>query len=409
MDFEFHYTKELEEFRDEVRTFIEENALKEPMPPTGGVGEEGAGETSPELYEMGRELRRKLGAKGWYAPNYPKKYGGGGLDTNHCIVLSRELARITAERRWPGGTVVSGIMTGGIGTYGTEEQKQRFLVPLLRGEIEGWQCFTEPDAGTDEASIKSTAVRDGDAYIINGDKVFVGGGPKPRANFLYWPAITDPKAPRHHNLSAFFIPANLPGIHYTLLDLVSNTLKWEVVCENVRCPADCLIGQENKGWMVMQATLALEHGGGGALVPRNTFVWDFLNYCKKTMRNGQPISRDPVIQDLLVQLYIESNVQRLWGLRNYAMSEGQIQRTRYTGTQTSLHGKVFDPRLGKAILDIIGPLGLVNDPELQVLLGRTVTQIKAGEVTHPGGTPEVQKIMMSRGLGLGRGTQESRH
>lgn len=404
MDFELHYTKEMEEFRKEVRAFIEENALKEPMPPGGGGGE-GASEMTPELYKKGRELRRKLGEKGWFAPNYPKEYGGGGLDTDHCIVLSQEFAKITEERRWPGGTRASGILTGGVGAHGTEEQKQLFLVPLLRGEIEGWQCFTEPDAGTDEAAMKSTAVRDGDVFIINGDKVFVGGGPEPRADFLYWPAVTDPDAPRHNNLSAFFIPANLPGIHYTLLDLVSNTLKWEVVCEDVRCPADCLIGELNKGWMVMQATLALEHGGGGALIPRGRFMPELINYCKKTLRNGQPISKDPIIQDTLVQLYIESNVARLWGLRNYAMSEGQIPRVRYTGTQTSLHQKRLAPRMGKSLLDILGPLGLITDPELQVLLGQTVTQIKAGEVTHPGGTPEVQQIMMSRGLGLGRGTR----
>ena len=397
MDFEFHYTKQHEEFRNEVRAFIEENALKEPIVPVDNM------KMSVELYNKSRELQRKLGAKGWFAPAYPKEYGGGGLDIERCVILAEEFAKVREERRWPGSTEVSPIHTGGIMAHGNEQQKQRFLSPLLRGEWDGWQCFTEPEAGTDEASMKSTAVRDGDVYIVNGHKIYVGSTPVGlRPDYLYWPAVTDPQAPRHENISAFFIPADLPGIHYQPLDLISSGsgLKWEAICENVRCPADRLIGEENKGWLVTQATLALEHGGGGALVARNSVVLKLIDYCKKTRRNGQPISKDPVIQDILVRLYIEYHVGRLWGLRNFAMSQGQIPRVGYTGTQTSLHGKLFAPELGKALVDILGPHCLIDDTELQVLAGEVEYAIRQADVTHPGGTPEVQKIMMARGLRL---------
>jgi len=288
---------------------------------------------------------------------------------------------------------------------GTEQQKRRFLPPLLRGEVEGWQCFTEPEAGTDEASMKSTAIRQGNVYVMNGHKMYVGSTPVGvRPDYLYWPAVSDPKAPRHENLSAFFMPANLPGIKYNPLDLISSGsgLKWEVICENVRSPADCLIGEENKGWLVTQATLALEHGGGGALIPGNTLALKVIDYCKKTRRNGKPISKDPIIQDILVQFYIEYQVGRLWGLRNFAMSKGQIPRIGYTGTQTSLHNKLFAPYLGRALMDVLGPYSLIDDPDLRVLAGRVEYAIRQADVTHPGGTPEVQKIMMARGLRLGR-------
>jgi alkylation response protein AidB-like acyl-CoA dehydrogenase len=399
MDFEFHYTKKLEQFRKEVRAFIKENALKKPLVPVDLM------RLSVELHKKGRELERKLGARGWYAPAYPKEYGGGGLDIEQCVILAEEFARVKRERRWPGATEVSPIHTGGIMAHGTEEQKRRFLPPLLRGELEGWQCFTEPEAGTDEASMRSTAVRDGNVYVISGHKMYVGSTPVPlRPDYLYWPAVTDPKAPRHENISAFFIPANLPGIRYQPLDLVSSGSgqKWEVICKNVRCPADCLIGEENKGWLVTQATLALEHGGGGALVPRNTLALSIIDYCKKTRRNGKPITKDPKVQDILVQMYIEYHVGRLWGLRNFAMSEGQIPRVGYTGTQTSLHDKLFAPYLGKALLDILGPHCLIDDLGLQLLAGEVEYAIRQADVTHPGGTPEVQKIMMARGLRLGR-------
>jgi len=404
MDFEIHYTEGLEEFRKEVRAFIEENAYKEPVQELDPM------KIPPEMWNKGREIQRKLGAKGWYAAGYPEEYGGGGMDREHRAVLAEEFARISTEHRWPvasaGSTQVSAIQTSGLMTYGTEEQKRRFLPKLLSGEWYGFQAFTEPDAGTDEASMKSTAIRDGDVYIVNGTKVFVGHSPPPiLPDYLYWPAVTDTTAPRHENISALFIPGDLPGITYTPLDLIAaEGSKWEVICEDVRCPVDCLIGEENKGWLVTQATLAAEHGGGGVVIARgSSLTLRVIDYCKNTLRNGKPISKDPRVQDILVQLYIEDKVSRLWGLRNFAMAQGQVPRVRYTGTQTALHSRRHSPVLGKALMDILGPQCLIDDPELRILMGTVEHQVRLADVNHIGGTCETQQIMMSRGLGLGRG------
>ncbi len=398
MDFEFHFTPELEEFRQEVRAFIAENALKQPLTHSARTI------LSPEMYQIGRLLQRKLGTKGWFAPKYPKAYGGGGLDSEHCLILSEEFARVVDAGRWPLASEVSGIHASGLMAYGTEEQKKRYLTPLLRGEWIGWQCFTEPDAGSDLASLKSTAVQDGDVFIINGTKVFVGEDPT-LPDYLYFLAITEPKAPRHDNLSAFFIPIDLPGIHCQQLNLVSSATgqKWEVTCEDVRCPADRLIGVRGKGWQVSQATLGVERGGEGSVIPRSWLVLKIIDYCKKTTRNGRPLSEDPAIKDLLIELYIEYNVGRLWGLRNYAMTKGQIPAERYTGTQSYLHQKRFSPRLGRALLSLLGPYAMVDDPELQLLSGEVEYQLRNCDCTHYGGTPEMQQILMARGLGLGRG------
>jgi alkylation response protein AidB-like acyl-CoA dehydrogenase len=164
MDFEFHFTKEQEDFRKEVRAFIKENAYKEPIVPVDWEF------MTPEMYLHGRELQKKLGAKGWFAPAYPKEYGGGGLDVEHCVIIAQEFAEARRAGVWPLNTEVSPIQTGGIMAQGTPEQKKRFLPKLLSGEWEGWQAFTEPEAGSDEAAMSSSAVRDGDSYIINGDK-----------------------------------------------------------------------------------------------------------------------------------------------------------------------------------------------------------------------------------------------
>ena len=400
MDFDFYYTRDQEEFRKEVRAFIEEHAYKEPIVPADPV------RLTPEMYLEARKLACLVGERGWHAPNFPKEYGGGGLDKEHCAILGEEFARIRLQQRWPlRMTGASSIMTAPLMAFATEEQKQRLLRPLLEGKSEYWQCFTEPEAGTDEASMKSTARRDGDVYIINGTKVFVGESPSPiHGEFLYWLAVTDPQAPRHQNIGAFFIPEDLPGIHYTPLDLTAAEVqKWEVICEDVRCPVDCLIGKETDGWQVREATLFAEHGGLGVVAPvKETVITMLIDYCKKTLRNGQPISRDPFIQDVLVSLYTEDQVNRLWGLRNSAMTDGQIPRIPYTETQSILHEKEHSPVLGQAMLDILGPICLTDDPDLQPLIGIIEREVRMADVTHISGTPETQKIMMSRALGLGR-------
>jgi alkylation response protein AidB-like acyl-CoA dehydrogenase len=404
MDFEFTFGKELEEFRKEVQEFIKEHAYKDPIVPPDPC------RLSVEMFRRGQELNRLMGQRGWFAPGYPTEYGGGGLSIDHCVILAEELGAVREERRWPGATEVSSIMTGGIMEQGTEEQKKRYLPGILQATWIGWQCFTEPDAGTDEASMKSTAVRDGDVYLISGTKVFVGQCPigAHPGDYLYWPAVTDPSAPRHENISAFFIPADLPGITYNSLDLIAaEGQKWEVVCDNTPCPADHLVGIENKGWLVTQSTLDAEHGGGGAVVPRSTLILRIIEHCKTIMRNGRPISSDPLIKDQLVKLYSEYQVGRLWGLRNFAMAQGNIPRARYTGTQTSYHGKRLSPLLGKVVMDMMGDYCIIDDPELQILLGEVEHQIRLADVTHIAGTPETQRIQMSRALGLGRGAAQA--
>jgi len=222
-------------------------------------------------------------------------------------------------------------------------------------------------------------------------------------DYLYWPAITDPKGARHENISVFFIPTDLPGVTYNALDLlVCEAQKYEIIAEDVRCPADRMIGELHKGWLVTQGTLAAEHGGGGALMPRDVLVPQLIDYCKKTKSNGKPMASDPRVQDILIRLYIEHKTNWLFGLRNFAQAQGQIPRVRYTGTQGTLHRKLWGPKLGRDILDILGPYCLTDDPELQPLLGEVEYQVRMSDVTHIAGTPEVQKIMMARAMGLGR-------
>ena len=214
---------------------------------------------SYEQFQKHRDFARKLGTKGWLYPNYPRQYGGGGLDGAHSRVIREELA----ERGLglPPVTDWTTLAAPALVVCCTEEQRMRFLPPMLRGEALTWQLMTEPEAGTDEANQQTNALRHerkGEYFIVNGQKIFVGGIHPPPEQF-YLLTRSSLEAPRHQNLSSFICPANLPGITIQPLDLFplstfgaasgptgANTeaIKNSVFFDNVRIHESCLIGQE---------------------------------------------------------------------------------------------------------------------------------------------------------------------
>jgi alkylation response protein AidB-like acyl-CoA dehydrogenase len=151
--------------------------------------------------------------------------------------------------------------------HGTEEQKRRFVVPWMRGEVNNFQVFTEPEAGSDLASLRTRGVRDGDEWIINGSKQFISGTGKP--DWLFTLVNTNPEAPRHENISLFMIKGDSAGITIQNMDLISMEPGGGgqnfVFFDNVRVPAENLIGEEGKGWAMANTTLELEHGGSGSV------------------------------------------------------------------------------------------------------------------------------------------------
>ena len=250
MDFELDYSEEQEEFRKEVRAWLETHVPRVELPPDSA-------DLTQEHYEIGKAFRRDLGAKGWLAPTWPKEFGGGGLTADHAVVINEELARYDIPPLGDLGLVIS---APAILVHGSDEQKQRYLPEILKGHAITWQVFTEPDAGSDLASLKTRGVRDGDDYLINGQKQFVGTGVTP--DYLYTLVNTDPTGPRHENLSAFMVPAESKGVTIQNMDLIAGGTKRFVFFDNVRVPADTLIGRENEGWWVAQTTVSLEGGSG---------------------------------------------------------------------------------------------------------------------------------------------------
>ncbi len=164
---------------------------------------------SLKRYQELRAFGRKLGAKGWLYPRAPKAYAGGGLDVDHTIILEEEVDRfgLSLPPYYDSG---GRLGSATIQVWGTEEQKQAFLPPIYRGDVRTWQLLTEPGAGSDLAGVTTAAIRDGDEYVINGQKIFVGSDHG--ADRIWMIACTNPGGARHENLSWFMIDANLPGI-----------------------------------------------------------------------------------------------------------------------------------------------------------------------------------------------------
>jgi alkylation response protein AidB-like acyl-CoA dehydrogenase len=400
MNFEVTYTEEQERFRAEVRAWFEVN-----LPPELAQRPRDA-EENYRQYLLRRALGRRLAERGWLYPLAPTQYGGGGLSVDEAIILEEEADRLNLSLP-PYYDSGGRLGSASILVWGTEEQKEAFLPPIYRGEVRTWQLLTEPGAGSDLAGVKTTALRAGDEYVINGQKIFVGSDNG--ADRIWMIAVTDPRGARHENVSWFMIDANLPGITIQPMDLMGtggergtdSNQKQTVYFDDVRVPAFALIGGENNGWKVASTHLELEHGGGGR-IGRNRLWERLIVYCKETTLDGVPLVEHQDVRDTLAEIYIKCEVQRLFGLRNFWLTYNHKPRS-YEGPQLSMHRKSAGLWMTGAILAMLGPAALTTDDEWGSPDDFLENQQRSGIVaTHPGGTIEVQKVSMARRIGIGR-------
>ncbi|HYC46902.1 MAG TPA: acyl-CoA dehydrogenase family protein [Burkholderiales bacterium] len=398
MNFAIEDSAEQSAFRAEVREFLESAVspnLEHSVDPC---------DMPYEQYSLRRELGRRLGSKGWLYPSMPQEYGGGELSAEKVVILHDEMARIglSLPPYYDGGGRMSAPT---ILVWGTPEHKKRFLTPICRGDVRTWQLLTEPGAGSDLAGIKTTAIRDGDAYVVNGQKIFVGSSHG--ADFSWTIVVTDPKGERHKNLSWLMIPMDLPGITVTPMDLLAtggeggsgSGVKNTIFFDNVRVPAENLVGGENNGWKVATTHLEVEHGGMGRLADRRV-VYDFIQMCRER-HDGYAIADDPDARAELVDLYIEAEVTRLFALRNHWLAHTNQPRS-YEGAQYSLRRKLSGLDMAEKMLRIAGPRVLTKDAKWAPLRGNIeYFQRDAITALHPGATTDIQRVVISRRIGIG--------
>jgi 3-oxocholest-4-en-26-oyl-CoA dehydrogenase alpha subunit len=286
--------------------------------------------------------------------------------------------------------------------FGTEEQKMEFLPPMTRGELAVWQVLTEPQGGSDVANCQTKAIRDGDHYVVNGQKVLVGHHLPP--DYLWTFVCTNPAGKRHENLGWLYIPANLPGITLQHMNLMMG-IKNAVFFDNVRVPAKYLVGGENNGWKVANSYLELEHGGGGSVSEHPLFK-RLIEHCQKADFDGESLMEDQDIRDEIADMLIDLDVQRLMGLRNFWHRYVREPHA-YGGPQFLYFQRMVRLRNSERVQKILGYDALVPDNSVHEVADFEYTVRSGPGWLHGGGTLDTDRLIIARRLGLGRPAQEA--
>lgn len=387
-------TEEMERFRAEVRSWLEANIaeeMKESLDPD---------DFTDKKYRYWRGKHKDLATKGWLNPTYPKEYGGGGLTGAHEAVIIEELRRARAcpdlsNRRPPEAIIV----------WGNEEQKRKFIVPLLTGEKTTWQKLTEPHSGSDLASYESRAVRDGDDWVLNGSNVFISGrGLAP--DYLCGPMLTDPEAPRHRNLGYFVIPADTAGVEIKPMNLLVGKDSHFVFLSDVRVPGDHLIGGDHQGWQVLQTQLEQEHGGdggGGGALAADQSVLNLVEYVRQTTVDGGSLGKNPLVTQATVEAYIDAHVDKLFSKRAYWIHEKGLELA-HEGALSHLFDKQYGIRNCHRIRDVMGPNCLLGIKEPLAPDGglQEIRQRGATALHHLAGSLNIAKVVLARRMGVSR-------
>jgi alkylation response protein AidB-like acyl-CoA dehydrogenase len=351
-------------------------------------------------YAFRRRLARALGRRGWLFPTYPTGYGGGGLTPEHQAVLERELGRYGLRLAMVFYTLAR-IVAPCILQHGTEDQRRALLPGLLRGEVVVWQVLTEPQSGSDVADCRTTARRDGDDYVVSGQKVMVGSHQPP--DYLWTLVNTDPGGKRHENLSWLYIPASSPGITMTPMAMLMG-IKNAVFFDDCRVPATNLVGGENNGWQVSSTHLELEHGGAGSL-SGDPAVDEIVARCQEERGGEPPLLARPEIRAILADMLIETHVCQLLAARNYWL---RLRRTPhpYGGAQYRYYERLLRLRNAERVQRIFGYEALVpraerhEDADLEHLVRAGPGQL------HGGGTMDTDRLIIARRMGIGRASNE---
>ncbi len=381
---DFVFTPEQERFRAEIREFLEKE-----IPPEF--------RRKPEnnwIRGFCPELSRKLGQKGWIGLAWPKKYGGQEKSYMDRLVLTEELVCSGAPvfSHWFGDRQVGPAILA----HGTEEQKQKFLTGITRGEIQFGVGMSEPEAGSDLASLQLRAIEEGDHFTINGQKVWTSG--IHNAHYIYMVARTDPDTPKHRGISELVVDVNLPGITIRpLKDMTGEYDLNEVFFDNVKAPLDSLIGEKNHGWYQIAEQLDFERSGVERLMSNYPLLRDTVEYVRKAGLN-----KVDWIRRKLAQLEAEFEVGRLLVYRvAWMLSQGKVPN--YEAAMAKGYGTAFEQRLSNAITQILGMYGQIADDSEDIpLIGRAVSAyLYCPAYTLQGGTSEILKgIVATRGLGL---------
>ena len=387
---DFSDTPEDAAFRREVQEFVAKELppdMRAPDEMTLGVG---VGEDPRDM-----EWLKKLATRGWVAPSWPKEYGGAGLPVMQQFIFNAEMARARAPRP---NYIAIGMVGPTTIVHGTEEQKSEHLPGILSGEIYWCQGFSEPESGSDLASLQTRAVEDGDDFIINGQKIWTSGAH--RADRMIMLARTDSDGPKHKGLSYFFLDMHAPGVTVRPLTNMAEMHSFnEVFFDNVRVPKKDMLGELNRGWYVALTTLAFERSGIVNAVALQQLLEEIVEATRPYRRAGDVHARNE-----LADRAIETQVAIMLSHR-VASVQAKGQMPIQEASITKLYCSELGQRIARTAVGLAGLYGQLGPGSPWApLMGRIErTYLIQVGATLAGGTSEIQRnIIATRGLGLPR-------
>ena len=402
-------TAEQAAFREDVRSFIEENLpqyYKDKRKWNAVTLEDDWQEHmmhgSDEAKAAAQEWADVLSSRNWVAPHWPGEYGGGGLTTMEQFIFNMEMAE--AEAPMVGGQGLS-LMGPTVLIHGTDEQKERLLAPTLRGEMLWSQGFSEPGAGSDLASLQTRAVRDGDEYVINGQKMWTSTAHK--SNWLFGMFRTDPDAPKHRGITFMVMEMHEPEI--SVRPIVA--MDWrhatnETFFEDMRVPVDQVLGEVNRGWYVGMTLLDFERSNIAGAVETRRRLQSLIDYLHTDEGALKAQDRAGRTCGLIADRWIESEVLFNFSFRIISMqSSGMVPN--YEASTSKIFGSELDQRTANTGMKAFGLYANIWDRAHELTpLDARFTQLYVHSVVFTifGGSNEIQRnIIATRGLALPRG------
>ena len=399
-------------FRAEVQDLID-NGLPEGYENGGNWV---ADRKSDEPAVSGRALawQQALAEKGWIAPHWPKEYGGAGLSPIEQFIFKQQMTIAGAPA--VGGQGVSQLGPTLI-VHGTEEQKAEHLSKILSGEVNWQQGYSEPGSGSDLASLQTRAIRDGDDFVVNGQKIWTSGAQY--ADWLYVLTRTDPEAPKHRGISFLLMRMDTPGISLRpLIDMAQNHTFNETFFEDVRVPALNVVGELNRGWYVGATLLDFERSNITGAISSRKQIEKLINYVHTDEgAERSRLNESDSLRHQVAECFIQSEVQYNFSFRIISMqAAGQIPN--YEASTSKLFNSELNQKLARTGTQVFGPYAQFwghtdsatdisgSEPNDYAPLDGDFTRSYVSSVssTIAAGSSEIQRnIIATRGLGLPRG------
>jgi alkylation response protein AidB-like acyl-CoA dehydrogenase len=387
----YEFTPAQQAWRDDVRRFLRTAVTPALLAEMRQTGNEGDG-------PLALAFHRRLFDKGWWGIGWPVEFGGLGKSAMEQYIFGEEMALAGA----PAMRLAITSVAPTIMRTGTEAQKQRWLPPIVKGEIDFAVAYSEPDAGTDLAALKTRAVLDGDDWVINGQKIWNTGAHAASHN---WVAVrTEPEAPKHKGISMMIVPMDRPGITVQPLLTWSGIRTNAVFFEDVRVPRDHLVGERGMGFYYAMMALDFERVMIGSTAMLRRFLDELIAFVRRTRRDGRPLGAVPWVRRALADLEVRVDVGRQIGLLNaWLIDQGEVPTKE--GSIAKVYVSELNAHLASVGMDILGLAGqLAADDPSAPLHGRLQWLYTIAPLQRfGGGTNEIQRIIIAqRGLGLPR-------